>query len=199
MKKFMYLAVIAIGVIVIACNETTGSTAGGEKKTDSTEEVARGKYLVDAVGCGDCHTPKTMTPQGPVPDMEKFLSGYDASQGGLGKFDTSIVRDGRWALLKGDLTAAVGPWGITYAANLTPDDTGLGGWTYENFRKAIKEGKYRGVDNSRPLMPPMPIPALKNLTDEDVKAIYSYLKTIKPVKNLVPPAQLNPPPPPAAN
>jgi CxxC motif-containing protein (DUF1111 family) len=113
MKQFMYLAVIAIGVTIVACNETTGNTAGGEKKTDSVEEVARGKYLVDAVGCGDCHTPKTMTPQGPVPDMEKFLSGYDASQGSLGKFDTSIVRDGRWALLKGDLTAAVGPWGIT--------------------------------------------------------------------------------------
>lgn len=199
MKQLMYLAVMAIVVSLIACNETTGNTAGSDAQADSVQLVARGQYLVEVVGCGDCHTPKTITPQGPVPDMDKFLAGYDASQGELSGFDPSQVSDGRWALLKGDLTAAVGPWGITYAANLTPDDTGLGGWTFEHFRKAIKEGKYRGVDNSRPLMPPMPIPALKNMTDEDVKAIYSYLKTIKPVKNLVPPAKLNPPPPAAAN
>lgn len=194
MKRFAYPAIVAMGLAFISCNETAGKD--GDKEPATVAQLAeRGKYLVTVVGCGDCHTPKIMTPQGPVPDTTKFLSGYDAAAGPLGQFDTAIVRDGRWALMKGDLTAAVGPWGITYAANLTPDDTGLGGWTYDNFRRAIKEGKYRGVANSRPLMPPMPIPALSQLTDEDVKSIYEYLKTIKPVKNLVPAAALNPPPP----
>lgn len=197
MKRFMYPAIVAMSVAFISCNETAGKEGGKEAATEA-QLAERGKYLVTVVGCGDCHTPKIMTPQGPVPDTTKFLSGYDVSAGPLGQFDTAITRDGRWALMKGDLTAAVGPWGITYAANLTPDDTGLGGWTYDNFRRAIKEGKYRGVANSRPLMPPMPVPALSQMTDEDVKAIYEYLKTIKPVKNLVPQAVLNPPPPPSA-
>lgn len=188
------MATIAMGVTMASCGDGAGAGKPQQTATDTAALVERGKYLVTVVGCGDCHTPKNMTERGPVPDMERFLAGYDARQE-LGKFDTSIVKTGQWALLKGDLTAAVGPWGITYAANLTPDDTGLGGWTLENFKRALKEGKYRGVENSRPLMPPMPIEALKNLSDEDVAAIYSYLKTIKPVKNLVPAAQLNPPPP----
>lgn len=198
MKRFLYLATVAMSTAFIACNETAGKDGDKEPATEA-QLAARGKYLVTVIGCGDCHTPKIMTPQGPVPDTTKFLSGYDAAAGPLGQFDTAITRDGRWALLKGDLTAAVGPWGITYAANLTPDDTGLGGWTYDNFRRAIKEGKYRGVAQSRPLMPPMPTQSLAQLTDEDVKSIYEYLKTIKPVKNLVPQAVLNPPPPPAAH
>ncbi|MDF2191454.1 c-type cytochrome [Paraflavitalea sp. CAU 1676] len=191
MKQFMYMAAIAMGVSFVSCNETAGKP--DQPANDTLALAARGKYLVTVIGCGDCHTPKIMTERGPVPDMEKFLSGYQAGTE-LGKFDTAMTKDGRWALLKGDLTAAVGPWGITYAANLTPDDSGLGGWTLENFSRAIKGGKYRGVENSRPLMPPMPVESLRNLTDEDVEAIYSYLKTIKPVKNLVPAAQLNPPP-----
>jgi mono/diheme cytochrome c family protein len=197
MKRFMYPAALAIGVAFVACNDTAGKDGGKEAATEA-QQAARGKYLVNVIGCNDCHTPKIMTPQGPVLDTTKLLSGYVAEAGPIGQYDTALVRDGRWALLKGDLTAAVGPWGITYAANLTPDDTGLGGWTYDNFRRAIKEGKYRGVENSRPIMPPMPTQSLAQLTEEDVKAIYEYLKTIKPVKNLVPAAALNPPPPPAA-
>lgn len=190
----MYMAAFAMGVSFVSCTETASHDDHTVKK-DTVALAERGKYLVTVIGCGDCHTPKVMTERGPAPDMEKFLSGYQAGSE-LGKFDTSITKDGRWALLKGDLTAAVGPWGITYAANLTPDDTGLGGWTLDNFKRAIKEGKYRGVANSRPLMPPMPVESLRNLTDEDVEAIYRYLQTVKPVKNLVPAAQLNPPPPP---
>lgn len=191
MKQLMYMAAIAAGIGLVSCGDSAGKSV--QIAGDSTALVERGKYLVSVIGCGDCHTPKNMTERGPVPDMDKFLSGYQAGTE-LGKFDTSIARTGQWALLKGDLTAAVGPWGITYAANLTPDDTGLGGWTLDNFKRALREGKYRGVENSRPLMPPMPVEALKNLTDEDLAAIFNYLKTIKPVKNLVPQAKLNPPP-----
>jgi hypothetical protein len=54
------------------------------------------------------------------------------------------------------LTSWVGPWGTSYAANLTPDKTGIGNWSEEQFMKAIREGKYKGMDGTRPIMPPMP-------------------------------------------
>jgi hypothetical protein len=85
-----------------------------------------------------------------------------------------------------DLTSAVGPWGQSFASNLTPDGTGIGNWKEEQFIKAIREGKYKGLDNTRPLLPPMPWVAYKNLTDDDLKSIFAYLKSLPPVKNAVP-------------
>jgi hypothetical protein len=85
-------------------------------------------------------------------------------------------------------TACAGPWGISYAANLTPDrNTGLGIWTEEMFVKALRTGRHMGV--SREILPPMPWPAFRNATDEDLKAIYAYLGSLTPVLNHVPEAQ----------
>ena len=85
-----------------------------------------------------------------------------------------------------DLTAAAGPWGITFAGNLTPDETGIGNWTEEQFAKAFTEGKSKGLDNGRMLLPPMPLENYKDMKAEDVSAIFSYLKSLTPVKNVVP-------------
>tara|TARA_R110002094_G_scaffold3622_1_gene11771 strand:- start:315 stop:614 length:300 start_codon:yes stop_codon:yes gene_type:complete len=93
------------------------------------------------------------------------------------------------------LTAAVGPWGTSFAANLTPDETGIGNWSEAQFLKAIKEGKFKGMENTRPLLPPMPWTEYRNFTDEDLKAIFAYLKTIKPIDNVVPAAILATPQP----
>jgi cytochrome c553 len=84
------------------------------------------------------------------------------------------------------LTAAIGPWGISYAANLTPDDTGTGNWTEAQFMKAIREGKSKGLDGARPLLPPMPWEVARNMSDEDLKAVFAYLQSVKPIKNVVP-------------
>ena len=59
-------------------------------------------------------------------------------------------------------------------------------FTMEGTRKAIREGKYKGLDNTRPLLLPMPWFVYKNLTDDDLKSIYAFLQTTKPVKNVVP-------------
>jgi hypothetical protein len=56
----------------------------------------------------------------------------------------------------------------------------------ENFRRALKEGKYKGLEGSRSLLPPMPWTNFLSLADEDVKAMFAYLKSIPPVKNVVP-------------
>jgi hypothetical protein len=83
-------------------------------------------------------------------------------------------------------TAAAGPWGVSFAANLTSDESGIGNWTEEQFFKAIREGKSKGMDNTRPLLPPMPWENFKNLTDDDLRAMFAYLKSTKPVRNVVP-------------
>ncbi len=186
MKKTKYTIVALLSMMAVACNNNEQQVA--EKAAPTQEEkVKRGEYLVTVIGCGDCHTPKIMTPQGPAPDMDRYLSGYNAAMP-LGEYDTTLAASGQWALFKGDLTAAAGPWGVSFAANITSDGTGIGNWTLENFRKAMKEGKYKGIDNSRPLLPPMPWRNFAQLTDEDMEAMFEYLKTVKPVQNLVPQA-----------
>ena len=83
------------------------------------------------------------------------------------------------------LTAWSGAWGVSFAANLTPDqNTGLGIWTEDMFVRAIRDGRHMG--QSRPILPPMPWPVYRNLTDEDLKSVYAYLRTIPPVHNRVP-------------
>jgi hypothetical protein len=96
--------------------------------------------------------------------------------------------EGKGLAVTNDLTAWVGPWGISYAANLTPDETGIGNWSEQQFIKAIREGKLKGMDGTRPLLPPMPWQEFGQMKDEELKAIFAYLKTIKPVNNVVPPA-----------
>lgn len=156
---------------------TEGNTSGRD-----VARVARGKYLVAVLACNDCHTPHKPGPEGPEPDMTKMLSGHPQ---GLAMPEASAA-NGPW-IWQGaaTMTAFAGPWGVSYAANLTPDvNTGLGIWTEEMFVKAIRTGKHFGV--SRPIMPPMPWPAFRNASDEDLKSIYAYLRSIPPVKNLVP-------------
>jgi hypothetical protein len=106
--------------------------------------------------------------------------------------------DGPWLWIGASTnTAFAGPWGVSYAANLTPDEgTGLGIWTEEMFVKAIRTGRHFGT--ARPILPPMPWQVYRNLVDTDLKAVFAYLRTLPPIKNLVPDAVVAPPPPPPA-
>jgi hypothetical protein len=73
-------------------------------------------------------------------------------------------------------TAFSGPWGVSFAANLTPDDnTGLGIWTEDMFMKTLRTGRHMGV--SREILPPMPWFNYGKMTDEDLKAVYAFLRT----------------------
>ena len=80
----------------------------------------------------------------------------------------------------------MGPWGISFAGNLTPDASGIGSWSLEQFSKVLKEGKFKGLENGRPILPPMPWQTYANLTDSDLEAIFNYLKSIPAVENIVP-------------
>jgi mono/diheme cytochrome c family protein len=88
------------------------------------------------------------------------------------------------------MTGWIGAWGVTYAANLTPDKTtGIGNWTADQFIKAMRTGKHRGF--GRPIMPPMPWFAMAQLQDDELEAIFAYLMSLPPIPNRVPDAVLN--------
>ncbi len=184
-KNFFIISFLAAStaVAVIACK--SGSASGNKEEAPVIEDrVKRGSYLVNTIGCDDCHSPKRMGAQGPEIIPELRLSGFN-KQAHLPAVDTSVIAKG-WFLMAPDLTAAVGPWGMSFAANLTSDETGIGNWSEENFIRALREGKYKGIANNRDLLPPMPWFVYKNLTDEDLKSIFAYLKTIPAVENVVP-------------
>jgi hypothetical protein len=73
---------------------------------------------------------------------------------------------------------------VSFTANLTPDQTGLGSWTVEQFIQTMRTGKHLGVGRS--ILPPMPWHYVGKLTDEDLRAVFAYLRTLKPVSNSVP-------------
>ena len=151
---------------------------------DQTEQVKRGAYLVTTIGCGDCHSPKKFGERGPEEIADLRLSGFPQDRK-LPSFDRKTVEAG-WMLMNEDFTAAVGGWGVSFAANLTSDETGIGNWSFEQFKNAMRKGKYKGMKNGRDLLPPMPWPNFAHLNDDDLKAMFAYLKSTQPVENVVP-------------
>lgn len=167
MKKGMLIAVVVV-VVVVASAAATGAQ-------NKAERLERGRYLVSIAGCHDCHSPKSdgmMTP-----DATRLLSGRPATT----PPPTQDIGEIRASL---DFTAFAGPWGNSYAANLTPDpETGIGArYNEAAFIKTIRTGK---KPEGEALAPPMPWPVYAKMTDEDLKAVFAYLRTVPPVKNFV--------------
>ena len=182
-KIYLIVTVAAISFLIVVSQVSCSGESTAEPKTKE-EMVALGKYIVHTSGCDDCHTPKIFTDKGPVFDTTRSLSGHVQGEI-LPDLDLNVLGQGKWAATTMGLTAWVGPWGISYAANLTPDKaTGIGTMTEEMFVKGMREGKLKGV--GRTLLPPMPWEVYGKKTDEDLKAIYAYLMSIKPIRNEVP-------------
>jgi len=163
--------------IVLGIFISMSQSAGQATKGGVASAVERGKYLVSITGCHDCHSPKKDA-AGHV-DETRPLSGRPATtpapSTAAGEIHTAL-----------DLTAWTGPWGTTYASNLTPDTTtGLLARRYDeaSFVAVFRTGK---KPNGAGILPPMPYEMYANMTDDDLKAIWAYLQTIKPVRNQVP-------------
>ena len=171
---------LAVVMLMAAASNAVAQTAKMDKGV-----IQRGKYLSIVGGCNDCHSPKLMTPNGPATDPARILSGHPATER-LPSVPHGELGPGKWMAMTNDgLTAWVGPWGISFASNLTPDaETGIGRWTVQQFIQTLRTGKHLGGD--RPILPPMPTEELAAMTDADLKALFSYLKSLQPVKNLVP-------------
>lgn len=121
---------------------------------DTKDTVNYGKYLVNVAGCADCHTPR----KGNEPDLERAFSGG----------------------VKVPL-----PSGPIYTKNITPDASGIGGWSREAFIKRF--ATYRDPVNVHKVeagdrQTIMPWAMYAGMTDQDLGAIYDFLRTVKPVK-----------------
>jgi len=199
MKRILTAAMtFSITVLFFArCTDEKKSDSGDIKPTVAQygaydSQVKWGEHLVKVGGCNDCHTPKKMGPNGPENDMSLMLSGHP-SQMPPADFDPKEAAK-RNLIITQTFTSWTGPWGTTYAVNLTSDSTGIGNWKEEQFVKCLHEKKWMGLENTRPLMPPMSMMPVTEMSDDELKAIFAYLKTTPAIKNVPPQAALLPPP-----
>jgi len=178
MARIGKMAAIVATLALFGCSKQPAPTQSA---------VERGKYLVTLGGCHDCHTPKIAGPKGELAlDTSKLLSGHPENAPAP-SWSPEDERKGVAVTANGSLTAWAGPWGVSFAANLTPDkDTGLAEWSEETFIRAARTGKHGGQPNGRDILPPMPWFNLKDAPDEDLKAMWAYLRSLPPIKNQVP-------------
>ena len=169
----------ALWIVAAALAMPSAAMAQG----DTAAQVKRGEYLVTIGLCNDCHTPLVKGPDGPAPDMKRMLSGHPQDLVVKGPATLSEPWVGA---MSPTLTAWSGPWGVSFSANLTPDpDTGvLRDYTEEQFIRALRTGRHQG--QGREILPPMPWPFIGKMTDDDLKAVFAYLRQIPAVKNKVP-------------
>ena len=194
-RKYKVLLLACMAFFLVQCEDQAGKkTTRGDDKDKIIAEYKKtsgfasqelyGEHLVIIGGCNDCHTPKKMGPQGPVLDSFNMLSGHPANAP-IPDIDRKMAQS-KGLVITNDLTSWVGPWGVSFTANLTPDDTGIKNWTVDQFKLAIREGKFHGQANGRTLLPPMPWDMYRHMTDEELAAVFAYLKSLKPIENLVP-------------
>jgi mono/diheme cytochrome c family protein len=124
------------------------------------ERLARGNYLVNqAMSCGACHTTRDSMLSGERADMYLAGSTFDFPKQG-------------WRF---------------FVPNLTPDvETGLGGWSDDEIMRAIRDGI--GKDGHL-LFPMMPFSSYQHVSDEDLRAIVAYLRSVPPIKHARSPAK----------
>jgi hypothetical protein len=199
MKKNFFPPVTVIALTLITfilpqCNQKESKPGISQSNQDAAttnnggfaSQAEWGRHLTILGGCNDCHTPKMMTSTGPQLDTSSLLSGHPSK---MPPPDVNRKEmESKGLAVTQTLTSWVGPWGISYAANITSDSTGIGNWTEDQFILCLREGKFKGLPDSRQLLPPMPWQDYKYLKDDELKAIFAYLKSTKPVKNVVPAA-----------
>lgn len=118
------LGLLALMAVAYSQSETKKAPGGA---ASNAAQIKRGAYLVMIGGCNDCHSPKVFTAKGPVPDPALFLSGAPSNTK-LGEIPANFIGPNAWgAVCTNDMTTWVGMWGVSFAANLTPDEaTGIG-------------------------------------------------------------------------
>lgn len=178
-----FAAAAVVALLLLQQNTVVAQKKAGDAKKKAM--IGHGKYLVTFGGCDDCHSPKVFGPMGPMPDTTRLLSGHPADSK-LPEVPQGLIAPDKWGFLStNDLTAFVGPWGTSFARNLTPDvETGLGSWNEAMFIKTLRTGKHMG--EGRNLVPPMPWQGIGQLNDKDLKDIFAYLSSLKPIENAVP-------------
>lgn len=174
-KPLMFQTLVGLAGLVSVTAPITRVSAEPESP------VERGRYLVTVMGCGDCHSPHGQDGK-PIPGRE--FSGHPEGMP-LPVWKPEMMKDNVVATINPTLTAFAGPFGVSVAGNLTPDpETGIGKKTADQLVESWKTGKHWKED--RMVLPPMPMAPYKELKEEDVRAIFAYLMTLKPIKNACP-------------
>ena len=181
-------AAVTLSFSAVLLATTLGACTRPAPTVTPADQVARGRLLVSIGGCNDCHTPMKFDPElgMPVPDMTRMLSGHPE-----GAPDPASALSGHdMAVIGPTFTSFRLPFGVIHPANLTPDaNTGLGSWTEAMFVRALRTGRHMG-GNGRPILPPMPWQNLAQQSDDDLKAIFAYLRTVPAIRNDVPAPQV---------
>lgn len=134
----------------------------GSYAPENRDLVERGEYLVELLGCGACHTDGALSGD---PNLEQPLAG---SGTGIAYTNPLEYRHP----------------GVVYPANITPDEeTGIGGLSDQQIAMAVRAGVGRHAGRRITVMPWQ---GYAGMTEEDVNAIVSYLRSIKPIRNRVP-------------
>src|SRR5690349_15514895 len=95
--RISLIAASAAMILFSSCTQKEEKPAGLTKE----EMIARGKYLTTIASCQDCHSPKIMTPQGPIVDETRAFSGAPADSK-LPRIDTTEITPGKWYLGSSD-------------------------------------------------------------------------------------------------
>lgn len=130
------------------------------KIPDHNNPVAYGAYLLTAASCNNCHTKNEKGDE--IPGMR----------------------------LAGGFEFALPTGGVVRSANITPDmESGIGNWSEETFVNRFKvyaDSSFKPSDiNKGDFNTVMPWLMYSTMKNEDLKAIYAYLRTVKPVTNKV--------------
>lgn len=159
------VALVLGGLAFLVVKQPAQRPAMGEKIEPTPERLARGEYLVRHVTpCLDCHS-----------QMNFDVVGSDVKAGTEGM--------GGMPFVKSD-----GVPGFVQAQNITPDpETGIGKWTDGEVLRAMREGVK--ADGSA-LFPMMPYQQFAEYDDDDAKAIVAYIRTLKPIRNVIAPREL---------
>jgi mono/diheme cytochrome c family protein len=166
------LSVFIAGFILIMASAATSAQASGDLQDD---QVAHGKYIATIAGCVACHTP--------LKEEYQNLQSLSLEQIQTLAFNDLEASD-QTKLLAGGRLFDLGPAGLLFTRNITPDEeTGIGAWTEDQIKLAIKTGI---SDDGKMLFPVMPYHVYNGMADADVEALIAYLRTVKAVNNPVP-------------
>jgi mono/diheme cytochrome c family protein len=149
---------VLLALALAGCTGRFVRDVSPEPIPQNPEQIARGRYLVDSVAaCGSCHTTHTGSLTGPE-EQGGYLAGGNALED-QGNFKV-------------------------YVPNLTSDaETGLGKWSDDQIVRAIRDG----VDDEGDLLfPVMPFPSYQHMSDDDVRAVVEYLRTVPKVRQTRP-------------
>lgn len=144
-------------------------------ESQQSDKIEQGKYIATIAGCTSCHTPlkpEYGNPQTLTLEQIQNIAFNDLEASDQNKF------------MGGGRAFDLGPAGTVFTRNITPDEeTGIGAWSDDQLKLAIKTG----IDNEGKLLfPVMPYHVYNSMADSDIEAVVAYLRSVNAVSNAVP-------------